>query len=62
MRSASPKLGQVLFRPNHVSALVGTQDCKIMRLLPPEDSHYPYRIKYTVENVERVAKEREFAP
>ena len=45
-----------------MSALVGTQDCKIMRLLPPEDSHYPYRIKYTVENVERVAKEREFAP
>jgi hypothetical protein len=49
MRSASPKLGQVLFRPNHVSALVGTLDCKIMRLLPPEEGHYPYRIKYCGE-------------
>jgi hypothetical protein len=61
MRSASPKLGQVLSRPNHVSALVGTQDCKIMRLLPPEDGHTP-TASSSVENVERVAKEREFAP
>jgi hypothetical protein len=44
-----------------MSALVGTQDCKIVRLLPAEDGPYPYRIKCAVENVERVANESDFA-
>jgi hypothetical protein len=56
------KVGQnVRFRPNHMSSLVGAQDCKIMRLLPAEDGGYLYRIKCAAENVERVANESELA-
>ena len=58
MASHKYRVGQdVRFRPRHMSALVGVQDCKIMRLLPIEDGAYLYRIKCVVENVERVAKE-----
>jgi len=49
----------VRFRPKHMSALMGPQDCKILRQLPAEDGAYLYRIKCVVENVERVAKEGE---
>ena len=56
------KVGQnVRFRPKHLSALVGAQNCKIIRLLPAEDGAYLYRIKCALENVERVANERELA-
>jgi hypothetical protein len=44
-----------------MSALVGPQDCKILQLLPAEDSTYLYRIKCALESVERVAKEGELA-
>jgi hypothetical protein len=44
-----------------MSALVGPQDCKILRQLPAEDGAYLYRIKCVVESVERVAKEGELA-
>ena len=47
--------------PPKRSALVGPQDCKIMQLLPMEDGAYLYRIKFAVENVERVVKEGELA-
>jgi hypothetical protein len=50
----------VRFRPKHI-ALVGSQNCKIMQLLPMEDGAYLYRIKCAVENVERVVKEGELA-
>jgi hypothetical protein len=43
-----------------MSALVGTQDRKIVRLSPREDGPYAYRIKCAAENVERVANESEF--
>jgi hypothetical protein len=56
------RVGQhVRFRPKHLSALVGSQDCKILQLLPAEDGTYLYRIKCGVENVERVANEGELA-
>lgn len=56
------RVGQhVRFRPKHMSALVGPQDCKILQLLPAEDSTYLYRIKCALESVERVAKEGELA-
>ena len=43
------KVGQnVRFRPHHISALVGAQDCKIIRLLPAEHGAYLYRIKCVV--------------
>ena len=44
-----------------MSALVGAQDCKIIRQLPVQDGEYLYRIKCRVENVERVVKEGELA-
>jgi hypothetical protein len=56
------KVGQnVRFRPRHMSALVGPQDCKIIRQLPLENGTHLYRIKCVVENVERIAQESELA-
>lgn len=52
------KVGQnVRLRPNRMSSLAGSQECKIMRLLPMEEGNYLYRIKCGAESVERVAKE-----
>ena len=62
MASHKYKVGQrVRFRPTHMSALVGAQDCKIIRQLPVQDGAYLYRIKCGAENVERVAREGELA-
>lgn len=62
MASRKYHVGQdVRFSPRHLSALVGPQDCKILRQLPAEDGAYLYRIKCVVERVERVAKEGELA-
>lgn len=54
------KVGQnVRFRPMRTSAMVGAQECKIVRLLPIENGIRQYRIKCVAENVERVANEGE---
>ena len=62
MASHKYKVGQsVRFRRTHMSALVGAQDCEIIRQLPVQDGAYLYRIKCRLENVERVASEGELA-
>ena len=47
--------------PSSMSALVGRQDCKIVRLLPIEDGKCLYRIKCVDEDVERVVQEGHLA-
>jgi len=37
-----------------MSALVGAQDCEIIRQLPVQDGAYLYRIKCRLENVTSV--------
>jgi hypothetical protein len=44
-----------------MSALIGRQDCKIIRLLPIEDGNCLYRIKCIDESVERVVQEGHLA-
>jgi len=62
MASHKYKVGQnVRYRPTR-SALVGAQECKIIRQLPVEDGIHLYRVKCFTENVERVVKEGELAP
>ncbi len=52
------EVGQdVKLRPNRMSSLVGSPECRIMRRLPIEEGSYLYRIKCVTENGERVAKE-----
>ena len=62
MVSHKYKVGQnVSYRPTRMSALVGRQDCKIVRLLPIEDGKCLYRIKCVDEAVERVVQEGHLA-
>ena len=62
MASHKYKVGQnVRMRPNSMTSLGGSQDCKIMRLLPMEEGNYLYRIKCGSESAERVAKEGDLA-
>jgi hypothetical protein len=62
MASHKYKVGQsVSFKANPTRALVGSQECKILRQLPIEDGNYLYRIKCLTENTERVAREAELA-
>ena len=56
------EVGQdVRLRPNRMSSLVGSPECKIVRLLPIEEGSYLYRIKCVAEKGERVAKEGDLA-
>jgi hypothetical protein len=56
------EVGQdVRLRPDRMSSLVGSPECRIMRRLPIEDGSYLYRIKCVTENGERVAKEGDLA-
>ena len=60
MASRKYSVGQnVSLKANPTRALMGSQECKIMRQLPIEDGSYLYRIKCLTENFERVAKETE---
>ena len=44
MASHKYKVGQnVRLRPSRLSSLVGSQECKIMRLLPMEEGNYLHR-------------------
>ena len=62
MASHKYEVGQnVRFNPSRTSSLVGSQEGKIVRLLPIEEGSYLYRIKCVAENVERVAKEGDLA-
>ena len=62
MASHKYRVGQnVTFRPTRMSALIGRQDCKIIRLLPIEDGNCLYRIKCVDESVERVVQEGHLA-
>ena len=62
MASHKYRVGQnVAFRPTRMSALIGRQDCKIIRLLPIEDGNCLYRIKCIDESVERVVQEGHLA-
>ena len=62
MASHKYEVGQdVRLRPNRMSFLVGSQECKIMRRLPIEEGSYLYRIKCAAEKGERVAKEGDLA-
>ena len=52
------KVGQALvFSPRRIGNQGGTQDCKVVRLMPIEGGECQYRIKCTYDNVERIAKE-----
>ena len=56
------EVGQdVRLRPNRMSSLVGSQEGRIVRLLPIEEGSYLYRIKCVAESGERVAKEGDLA-
>jgi hypothetical protein len=50
MASHKYEVGQnVRFKPNRTSSLVGSQEGKIVRLLPIEEGSYLYRIKCVAE-------------
>lgn len=53
------KVGQTLsYSPGHVGHREATRSCKVLRLMPTDESGMPqYRIQCTSEAVERVAKE-----
>jgi hypothetical protein len=53
------KVGQSLsYSAGQMGRREGTRTCKVMRLLPKDESGVPqYRIQCTAEAVERVAKE-----
>ena len=62
MASHKYQVGQnVRLRPNRLSSLVGSQECKIIRLLPIDDGSCLYRIRCTAEQGERVAREGDLA-
>jgi hypothetical protein len=62
MASHKYEVGQnVRLRPNRLSSLLGSPECKIMRQLPIEGGSYLYRIKCVAEKGERVAKEGDLA-
>ena len=56
------KVGQHLrYRPPRTGPFSGSRDCQIVRLLPIENGVFLYRIKCSLENVERVVSEVDLA-
>lgn len=56
------QVGQLVqFTPGKLAMSSPTREYKIMRILPRESGEFTYRIKSTVEQFERVARESEIS-